>query len=99
MSTSTKPTASIPSCAWGPTRRALTLQNCGYRGENTLWVAMPNDNIGGYEPLMASNSTVANTPDIMTVVGGYSYMTTQEMTLDLGAFSPYQMLQDVKGVL
>jgi hypothetical protein len=28
---------------------------------------------------------------------GYSYMTTQEMTLDLGAFSPHQMLQDVNG--
>jgi hypothetical protein len=24
-------------------------------------------------------------------------MTTQEMTLDLGAFSPHQMLQDVNG--
>jgi hypothetical protein len=60
---------------------------------------MPDENIGGYEPLMASNSTVASTPDIMTVVGGYSYMTTEEMTLDLGAFSPYQMMQDINGVL
>jgi hypothetical protein len=75
---------------------ALTLQSCG---STTFWIAMSNDTIGGYEPLMSGSNTVVNTPYAMTVEGGFSYITTAEMALSQGTFAPDQMMKDINGVL
>jgi hypothetical protein len=76
----------------------LTLQACGVSAV-TCWVALSNDDIGGYEPLMIGTDTVVNTPYVMTANSTYSDVYTSEMTLYQGTFSPNQMMRDLNGVL
>ena len=54
-------------------------------------------NIGGYEPLMTAANTIVNTPYVMTMTGMYSAVTTSELTLTQGTFSPDQMIRDING--
>jgi hypothetical protein len=77
---------------------ALTLQSCGVSAV-TCWIPLSNDELGGYEPLMIGTNTVVNTPYVMTAPGVFSSVTTAEMTLTTGTFSPDQMMRDLNGVL
>jgi hypothetical protein len=76
----------------------LTLQKCGVDAE-TCWIALTIDNIGGWEPLIAATDTVLNTPYVMTAIKVGAPITTQQMYLVKGTFSPVQMWADVNGVL
>jgi hypothetical protein len=76
----------------------LTLQDCGVSAV-TCWVALSNDDIGGYEPLMIGTDNVVNTPYVMTATYTYSDFYTSQMSLYQGTFSPNQMMRDLNGVL
>jgi hypothetical protein len=76
----------------------LTLQDCGVSAV-TCWIALSNDDLGGYEPLMTALDNVVNTPYVMTATYTYSDFYTSEMSLTDGTFSPSQMMRDLNGVL
>jgi hypothetical protein len=82
--------------ATGSVGGPLVLQQCA-SSASTIWIAMSNDNIGGYEPLMTAANTIVNTPYVMTMTGMYSAVTTSELTLTQGTFSPDQMIRDING--
>jgi hypothetical protein len=46
---------------------------------------------------MTATNTVVNTPYVMTMTGMYSAVTTSELTLTQGTFSPEQMMRDING--
>jgi hypothetical protein len=75
----------------------LTLQPCGVDA-NTVWIPLPNDNIGGWEPVINATDTAVNYPYVMTAVKVGAPVITQQMYLYKGAFSPVQTWADVNGV-
>jgi hypothetical protein len=76
----------------------LTLQDCGVSAV-TCWVALANDDLGGYEPLMTATDTVVNAPYVMEAPAEESDFDTMPLSLYQGTFSPYEMLRDLNGVL
>src|SRR5260370_15068228 len=77
---------------------AVTLQPCNTRSK-VLWIPLPIDNIGAYEPLINGTDTVTATPHVLTAGKPGQGPSTQELYLVAGTFATVQMWKNLSGVL
>lgn len=77
----------------------VDLQECG-ASALTVWVPLPTDDIGGFEPLINGTNTNATAPFVLTAGSSAGdNLTTHTLDLIAGTVNPDQMWQLQTGVL